>query len=426
LAFPILTSRFWQTSVVVALLAWVTVGCKKQGEAAGAGMPQRPPAVVTTAPAVAKDVPLYLDEIGTIASPDNVSIKAQVAGKLLSAHFVEGAEVKKGDLLFKVDPRPYQAALDQARADMLQATVARDLAKSEYERAIAVKDMRALSQEQIDQRKNAVAVAEAQMAARQAAVETAELNLEYCDILAPVTGRTGKRLVDPGNLVDENDETLVVIQSLDPIFADFTVSENDLGTVRKYIATRGLDLRDPEQGLKCFVDVPGNSARVLAALGAPAPATQPDKNTAGPRQGKLVFLDNAVQSGAGTVQLRAVVPNADRYFWPGQFVNVRLILTTKKDAVMIPTQAQQVGQQGPFVFVVTKDNTAELRPIKLGQRQGEMVVVESGLSAGENVVVTGQMMLGPGAPVQVMPGAGQGPTTAPAAPAAPAADASGT
>lgn len=410
---PILTSRFWPTYALLALVAGgAVVGCgKHEGADARAGGPP-PASMVTAATAVAKDVPIYLDEIGTVASPNNVSIRSQVAGKLVSAHFVEGTEVKKGDLLFKIDPRPFQASLDQAKADMMQATVARDLAKSEYDRAVAVKDARALSQEQIDQRKNAVAVAEAQIAAKQAAVETAQLNLEYCDLHAPVTGRTGKRLVDPGNIVKENDAALVVLQSLDPIFADFTVSENDLGTVRRYIATRGLDMRDPEKGIKVSVDVPGNSARVNEALGAPKPATQPAMNVAGPREGQLVFLDNAVQNATGTVQLRAQLKNDDRYFWPGQFVNVRLILTIKKDAILIPSQAQQIGQQGPFVYVI-QDGKAQMRPIKLGQRQGEMVVIEDGIANGEQVVVTGQMLLQPGAPVQVVPASGgaPGPTT---------------
>ena len=386
-----------------------------------------PPAAVTVAAAATQNVPLYIDEIGTISSLDNVSVRPQVGGKLLSAHFVEGAEVKKGDLLFKIDSRPFEAVVAQAEADLLQSKVSLSLSQSEYDRALSVKDMRVLSQEQIDQRRNAVALAEAQVKAREAAVETAKLNLEYCTILSPVSGRTGKRLVDPGNIVKANEESLVVVQSLDPIFADFTVNENDLGTVRKYIATRGLDRPNLEAGLTCLVDVPGNSRKVLEALGNPVPATQPGKNSSGPREGKLVFLDNAVQSGTGTVQLRATLSNADRYFWPGQFVNVRLVLATKKDAILVPAQAQQIGQQGPYVYVVSKEQKAVLRPIVPGQRQGDLLVVQSGIDAGDQVVVTGQMTLAPDAPVMVIPAGGPptgpGAQTAQAAPpAAPAAD----
>jgi multidrug efflux system membrane fusion protein len=333
---------------------------------------------VTVAPATTADVPVYLDEIGTVASPDNVSIRSQVGGKLLSAHFTEGAEVKQGDLLFKIDPRPFQATVAQAEADLAQSRVNLQLAKSEYERAAGVTDVRALSQEQIDQRKNAVAVAEAQIKAREAAVETAKLNLEYSDIKSPVDGRTGKRLVDPGNVVNANDETLVVVQSLDPVFVDFTTSESSLPLVRKHMA---------EGTLKVQVTLPNTGA-----------TTQP----AEPRTGELQFLDNRVENGSGTVQLRATLPNDDRYFWPGQFVNVRLILRVIPGAVLIPTQAQQVGQQGPFVFVVNANKQAELRPVKIGQRQGTNTVIDTGVSANEQVVVTGQMMLFPGAPVSII------------------------
>jgi multidrug efflux system membrane fusion protein len=408
----ILTSRF----CVLLTLATVFVGCKPKE---AGPPPQMPPAAVTVTPALSTDVPVYIDEIGTIASPDNVSVRSQVGGKLISAHFVEGAEVKKGDLLFKIDPRPFVAVVAQAEADLLQAKVSLDLSRTEYDRAISVTDLRVLSQEQVDQRKNAVAVAEAQVQARQASVDTAKLNLEYCTITSPVSGRTGKRLVDPGNIVNENDQTLVVVQSLDPIYADFTVNENDLGTVRKYIATRGLDRRNLEEGLTCLVDVPCNSRKVLEALGTPVPATQPGKNSSGPREGKLVFLDNTVQAGTGTVQLRATLSNTDRYFWPGQFVNVRLVLATKKDAILIPAQAQQIGQQGPYVYVVSKEQKAQLRPIVTGQRQGSLLVVQSGIEAGEQIVVTGQMSLAPDAPVVVIPAEGApaapGTATAPAA-----------
>jgi multidrug efflux system membrane fusion protein len=340
------------------------IGCSKEQEAAQ----QMPAAMVTAAFAVAKDVPLYLDEIGTIASPDNVAIRAQVAGKVISSHFTEGQEVKKGDLLFKIDARPFEASLAQAEADLLQAKVNRDLAKSEWDRAVTIRDARAMSQEELDQRKNNVAVAEALIKAREASVSTAKLNLEYCTITSPVDGKTGKRLVDPGNIVKENEVTLVSVQSLDPVYADFTVNENDLGTVRKYIATKGLDRRNPEQGIEVEVDMPGNSARINAALGAPTPATQPGKNTAGPRKGQLVFLDNAVQNATGTIQLRAKLKNADHYFWPGQFVNVRVILDVKEGAIVVPAQAQQIGQQGPFLYVV-KDGKADMRPVVPGQRQ---------------------------------------------------------
>ena len=155
------------------------------------------------------------------------------------------------------------------------------------------------------------------------------------------------------------------------------------------------------RGLKVNVDVPGNSQEILSALGSVAPATQPGKTSAGPREGTLTFLDNTVQGNTGNVKLRATVPNSDHFLWPGQFVNVQVILATKKDAVLIPLQAQQIGQQGPFVYVVKSDQTAELRPITPGQTQGDMLVVEKGLIPGEKVVVTGQMLVMPGGKVNV-------------------------
>ena len=182
-----------------------------------------------------------------------------------------------------------------------------------------------------------------------------------------------------------------------------------------------------EEGIEVDVDIPNNSARINAALGAPTPATQPGMNTAGARKGKLVFLDNTVQNATGTIQLRAKLKNDDHYFWPGQFVNVRVILDIKEGAVLIPQQAQQTGQQGPFVYVV-KDGKADLRPIVPGQRQGELLVVNKGVDAGEQVIVTGQMLLQPGSPVTVAPppGAPGAPGTAPAAPTSKPAESTAT
>ncbi|HEY8668584.1 MAG TPA: hypothetical protein VIL86_18195, partial [Tepidisphaeraceae bacterium] len=328
------------------------------------------------------------------------------------------------------------------------------LAKVEFERVESLMSSAAVSQSEYDQKKSALAVSQSKRLGAEAAVRTAELNLEYTRIFSPIDGRAGARMVDPGNVVKANDAAMLTIQKLDPIYAEFTINENDLGTVRKFIAAKGLDMGDyPERGLKVMVDVPGDSARVISALGAPTAATQPatqanrssinvyepgNKVTpfipltqastqpttqaarphAGPREGKLTFLDNAVQSGSGTVRLRATVPNGDHYFWPGQFVNVRLVLTTKKDAVLVPVEAQQIGQQGPFVYVVVPGQdangkpmvdkerkpvmTADIRPVTPGQRQGKLLVIEQGLAAGEKVIVTGQMMVMPKAPVMVL------------------------
>jgi len=404
---PLLASAGLLAAVVAAAL--VLGGCEKGGQQAPAMA--RPPARVTAAAAVTRDVPVYLEEIGRTVPVEMVSIVPQVGGKVVAAHVNDGDYVKKGQLLFEIDPRPFDAALASANASVAQNKAELELAKTEFKRVQGLMADQAVSPLEFDQKKSALAVAEAKIAASQADVEKAKLNLEYAKIFSPIDGRAGARLVDAGNVVKENDASMLMVQRLDPIYAEFTVTENDLGTVRKYVASKGLELGDAtERGLAVEVDVPGDSAKVLAALGVPAtqPAqsaapstTQPARNHAGPREGKLTFLDNTVQKGTGTVRLRATLPNADRYFWPGQFVNVRMVLTTKKDAVMIPAVAQQVGQQGPYVYVVRPDSTAEIRPITPGQRQGDLIVVEQGLSPGERVVVTGQMAIMPNAKVDV-------------------------
>ncbi len=398
-----------------ALLLGLTAltGCGKNDGAPGAM--QMPPTAVTAVAAVAKDVPVYLDEIGRIVAIDSVAIVPQVGGKLIDAPVDDGAEVKKGQLLFEIDARPFQASLAVAKAAVVQAKADVAMSGSEYRR-IQELDKSVISRQELDDKKNANEVNLAKLEARQAELEMANLNLEYTKIYAPIDGRAGSRLIVPGNIVKDNDKDhpLLVIQRLDPIYAEFSVTENDLGTVRKFLASRGAEIGlTPEKGLRVQVDVPGDSKKMLQALSATplgsAPSSQPATlptsrpvKFMGAREGELTFLDNAVQDASGTIKVRATLPNIDHYFWPGQFVNCRLILTIKKDAVLIPLSAQQISQQGPFVYVVTADGTAELRPIVAGQRQGDMLVVDSGVTAGEKVITTGQMMVMPKGKVMVV------------------------
>jgi membrane fusion protein, multidrug efflux system len=395
-----------KTKLLMIGLAALVVGCEKKQEQQAAA-PTQMAAAVTVAPAITKDVPIYLDEIGKTVAVETVSVISQVGGKIIATHVNDGDFLTKGQLLFEIDPRPFQAALSLAKATLAQSKAALELANSEAKRMQAAGA--AMSAMDIEAKQNAVDVGKAKVEADQAAVETAQLNLEYAKIYSPIDGRAGARLVDAGNVVKENDKPLLNIQKLDPIYAEFTITENDLGTVRKYMAARGMSGDgQPERALSVEVDLPANSAQVLAALGSPA-ATQLGQNQAGPRTGPITFLDNTVQQGTGTVRLRATLPNKDHYFWPGEFVNVRLVLAMKKNAVLIPVEAQQVGQQGPFVYVAKKDDkggtTAEMRPITLGQRFGELVVVDKGVEAGEDVIKTGQLMVQPGGPVSVVPSA---------------------
>jgi len=360
----------------IAVLLVAAAGCHKKEEAAP---PPRPPARVVAAVAVAEDVPLYLDEIGRCVASERVSIQPQVSGRITTIHFSDGADVKAGALLFTIDPRPYQAQLASAQANLSQSKAVRDLARLEFERSKTLLEKKALSQQEFDTAKNAVAVADARIQQNEAAIEMTKVDLDYCSIKSPIDGRTGHRLVDVGNVVAANTGSLLVIQRLDPIYAEFTVTENDLPLVQKNKAagTLRVEVRIP--------DDPGE-----------------------PRSGDLTFLDNAVQDATGTVSLRATVGNADHHFWPGQFIRARLVLATVKGATMIPAEATQMAPTGPFVYVVRDDSTTELRPVTLGQRQGERVVVTKNLAAGERIVTRGQQGIMPGAKVQV---------EAPAAPA---------
>ena len=384
-------SRGIGAAATLAVLLAVSGCAKKSTEAAGP--PQFAP-LVTVARATAHDVPVYLEEIGRSGAFESVTVTPQISGRITERHFEDGAELKKGQLLFTIDPRPYQAQLDSVQAQLAQSKAALDLAKSQLKMYDSIANTRAVSQMDVETKKNTVAVDEAQVQAAEAAVENAKLNLEYCFIHSPIDGRAGMRLVDVGNVVQTNSTGLLLIQRLDPIYADFTVTEADLPEVQRQLA-RGT--------LQALVRIP---------------ADPPSRA----RQGKLTFVDNMVQNATGTVNLRATVANGDHHFWPGQFVNVTLVLATAKGAVLIPNQATQISQQGPYVFVVKPDSTAELRVVTLGQRQGDDVVVTKGIADGEQVVVTGQLTIMPGAKVHVQ---GTGPANAPpgAAPAGSAAPA---
>jgi multidrug efflux system membrane fusion protein len=352
------------------VLHLLTTGCSKSNVQAAPAMPAP---LVTVVNATAQDVPKYLDEIGRNAASESVTVTPQLAGRIVERRFSDGENLHKGQLLFVIDPRPYKAQLDSARATLAQRKAALDLANVQFARDEEIIGTRAISKQDYDTKKNTVDVDQAQVAAAEAALETAKLNLEYCYIHSPIDGRAGARLVDIGNVVQANSTALLSIQRLDPIYATFTVTESDLPEVQRQMS-RGL--------LKASVRLPSDAEDAA-------------------KSGRIEFLDNAVQNGSGTVNLRATLSNPDRHFWPGQFVNVRLVLNTAKQAVLIPNEATQISQQGPFVYVVKPDDTAELRPVKLGQRQGKDVVVTEGVAPNERIVLAGQMLVRPGAKVRV-------------------------
>jgi multidrug efflux system membrane fusion protein len=353
--------------IVVSVSLVIAAACKKQ---APQGF-ERPPAPVSVAEAVARDVPLYLDQVGKVIARELVDVKPQLSGRILQIHFTDGANVRKSQLLFTIDPRPFQAQLAAAQGTLAQSKAMLDFARIQVDRAAGLIQTKAISQLEYDQRKNALAVARAQVQQGEAAVETARLNLQYCQIRSPIDGRAGRRLVDPGNVVKENETTLLTIQRLDPIYADFTGTENDLTAVQRNMerGTLQVEVRLPDE---------------------------PDK----PIAGALTFLDNSVQRETGNVGLRATVANSDHRLWPGRFVNVRLVLSTLPKAVLVPAVAPQMSAKGPFVYVVKADSTAELRPVVTGQRQGDLIVISQGVKPGEKVVVNGQLGVTPGGKVR--------------------------
>src|SRR2546421_1748742 len=365
-------------SYFIPLLLWqlTASGCNRANPQA-AGPQMLPAPLVTVAKAQKQDVPLYLDEIGKSGGSESVTVTPQVGGRITERHFQDGADLTKGASLLATDPRPYQAQLDSARASLAQAKAALALAKAQFARDEELVGSKAISKQDYDTKKNTVDVDLAQVESAEAALETAQLNLEYCYIHSPIQGRAGARLVDVGNVVQANTTGLLLVQRLDPIYADFTITERDLPNVQKEM-TRGM--------LKTLVRLPSD----------------PEEHVRG---GKLTFLDNTVQNGTGTVFLRATISNPDHHFWPGPFLNVRLGLATQEGAALIPNQATQIRQKSPFVDLVNTDNTADLRLVTLGQQQGHNIVVSQGVAPGENVIVAGQMTVAPNSKVRVDTGA---------------------
>jgi multidrug efflux system membrane fusion protein len=335
--------------------------------------PPPPPRPVAVAKVLQRDVPRYLDEIGTCAAVETVQIQSQVSGQIISRDFQDGADVKKGDLLFTIDPRPFQAALEQAQGQLAQAKSQLVLDRITLKRQQELRTRGVNAPQDLDVAQGTVNSDEAKVKSAEAAVASAQVNLDYCTIRSPIDGRAGLRNVDTGNIVTggTNGPVLLTIQRLDPIYTDFTVAETDLPQVRPYL----------------------NGPTLKVLTGSPDDGSDP-------RMGDLYFIDNAVQPGAGTVKVRAITPNPDRKFWPEEFVRVRFILDTIKDAKLVPSQAVQISQNGPYVFVVKDDNTVDMRPVKPGQPQdGDTVVIEDGVQPNETIIVNGQLALAPGAKV---------------------------
>ncbi len=368
------------------------------------GKPARnapPPAVpVTVGDVVEKTVPIQLTAVGNAQAYTSVGIKSQIAGQIVQMHFKEGQDVTKGDLLFTIDPRPFEAALRQAEAALLQrqaevqqslANVERDAAQLQNARVqerryreLVEKEL--IAREQYDQLHTNLAAMEATVQAARAAVENARasaraaqalvdnarLQLAYTAIRAPIDGRTGNVMVQVGNVVKGNDDNPIVgINQVHPIYVSFAVPEQHLADIKKYRAAGRL---------------------VVEA--------RPPHRTQTLARGELTFINNAVDQATAMIQLKATFVNADNALWPGQFVDVMLTLTTRT-AIVLPSQAIQAGQQGSFVFVVKPDQTVESRQVTVGTRLGPETIIEQGLRPGERVVTDGQLRLVPGTKVEI-------------------------
>src|SRR6185436_16190871 len=328
---------------------------------------------VTVATAVQKNVPVQIRAVGNVEPYSTVSIKSQVTGIINQAHFKEGQDVKKGQLLFTIDPRPLEAALKQAEANLARDAAQLNNWREQVKRYRELVDKQYVSKEQYDQIKTNADAAEAVVDADKAAVDNAKVQLSYCYIYAPVNGRVGSLLVNEGNLIRLNDGApLVVINQINPINVTFAVPEQHLADLKRHMASSRL---------KVDARFPSDEGR--------------------PEQGVLAFVDNAVDRSTGTIKLKAEFSNQERRLWPGQFVNVALTLATQGDAVVIPSEAVQVGQEGQHVFVVKADKRVEVRPVTLGSTNEGEAILAKGLAAGEQVVREGQFLLGPGSRIEV-------------------------
>lgn len=380
---------------VPLVLVWQ--GCKQQQAQSMGGFPPTP---VTVAQATQESVPFELRVVGSASPSATVQVKSQVAGQIVAVHFTEGQTVAKDALLFEIDSRPYLEALKQAEATLardraqlrqMEANLARDVAQSKYAEADSQRNLTMLkegivSKQQSDQVRTSADVAVEAVRASQAAIESAraalqsdaaaidkaKLDIAYCQIKAPFTGRAGNLLIHAGNLVAANGTApLVVINQVSPIFVTFSVPEQHLGVIRRLQAQRPLE--------------------VSAAV---------QDGTSRNATGRLSVIDNTVDTSTGTIPLKATFENKDALLWPGQFVNVTLRLETIQNAIVIPSEAVQAGQRGQFVYVVKADKTVELRPVTPGRTIQNRMVIEKGVAAGETVVTDGFLRLAPGAKVQ--------------------------
>ena len=373
--------------ILFALVQLIVAGCAGEEGAAASGSPGNgrggrggaPAVPVAVGTVVKKSMPIEISVIGAAEPFSSVAIRAQTTGQLTGVNFTEGDDVTAGQVLFTLDKRPLEAALQQAQAnldrDLAQAANAAQQAKRFEElaqRGIAPR-------EQVDTSKSTAAALNATVDADKAALENAKVQLQYATITAPISGRTGALMVHEGNLVRANDQaSLVVINQVSPISVTFAIPEARLPELKKYMSAGAL--------------------RVTA---------NPPNDESPAAVGRIAFVDNSVDQTTGTIRVKGTFPNTDRRLWPGQYVNVVVTLTTDPNAIVVPSVAVQAGQQGPYVYVVTKEQTVDLRPVTVGRASATETVIENGLMPGETVVTDGHLRLVPGSRITVKGQSGQ-------------------
>jgi multidrug efflux system membrane fusion protein len=339
---------------------------------AATGSAPAPPIPVSLAKAQRRDVPIYLTGLGTVQAFNTVTVRTRVDGELVKVAFTEGQDVKAGDLLAQIDPRPFQATYDQAVAKKVQDEANLANAKLDLQRFSDLATRNFAPKQQVDTQRATVAQLEAQIRGDQAAIDSAQTQLDYTTITSPLNGRTGIRLVDQGNIVHASDATgLVVVTQLQPISVVFTLPEGELPLVQSALTAGPVRIFAMDR----------DSDRQLA-------------------EGTIAVLDNQITQTTGTMRLKGTFPNKDGALWPGEFLNIRLLASTAPNVVTVPSSALQRSPNGYYAYVVKPDNTAETRPLKVGQVSGGVAIVDDGVAAGEQVVTAGQYRLQPGARVE--------------------------
>jgi len=371
-----LFSRRLSITLLNLAAAILVSSCNRSGTPAAGG--KKPAIPVIVGEVTRKDMPVIVRAIGRVTSPATIAVKPQVTGTISAVHFVDGQAVTKGDLLFTIDKRPFEVALEQAKASLAEAQTKAENARDQAGRYATLGKVGTVSKEQAADFEMTAKAAESAVQVAVAAVKDAELHLDYCTIGTPIDGRAGKALITAGNVVMANQTDLVIVNQLAPVEVTFSVAEQQLTAIQRAMSAGKPKVTARTSGL--------------------------DRQTA---EGQLVFVDNNVKASTGTIEPKAAFRNDPQVLWPGQFVGLRVEVSVDKNAVVAPASAVQEGQDGAFVFVVKPDHTAELRKVEVDRTANEEAVIRSGLEGGEKIVIDGQSRLTVGSSVEIVaPGAG--------------------